>query len=647
MPNDKKSAAALKREERIIKAKALRASRRAKTTSQAPTIPSVPIVPLFPQPVIRSRAEVQMKTQAQEAQQQAPLHTKTNDDTEVRQSQAERRRAHLTMIKSLSTASSIASSVGRPITSIVKTKCISKIVDVVRPLEQQPPADKAINVLYLCSKHSYDTKMDRNRFHSISAISRYVGMYGGKLFIYGIGWEGYDEKKTITENLQRQFPRTDIDVVIIYHPQSSPIGYIGMKDLRIYKCITYNEMFNTNNVKKEIEEFGLDFVICHHTNEMESFKTMYPKVKFYHIPHCGETTVFRKTNVPKVYDFTVVGNASEKVYPLRARFISNIIPMLEKKGYKCHVQRHPGYVLSDAASERVVQEYVDIINQSRITLTCSSKYHYLLSKFVEIPMCGSVIASDMPKDGQEALSDHMVTVNMDMTDQEIVKTLIDALPSVPQKTLKGYSYVMSNRTQDHYAAMFGDVLAKFMDSAKAQIIKKKDMIVEPVLDLTSLEVSRHSVWIPDRCIKVPYQRDGKITKNITPLQESYDLSSIAHEYTIFNELSKRNMAPPVGKIIFYQRVIHPDGYVDDKGAYGFEMANAEKIPHGAFTLGSLLEFPITMSQHTIGDLKKPGNIINGHMIDARESCYAMMQWADPKTLVRIEGVNWIDLSLEK
>ena len=62
MPNDKKSAAALKREERIIKAKALRASRRAKTTSQAPTIPSVPIVPLFPQPVIRSRAEVQMKT---------------------------------------------------------------------------------------------------------------------------------------------------------------------------------------------------------------------------------------------------------------------------------------------------------------------------------------------------------------------------------------------------------------------------------------------------------------------------------------------------------------------------------------------------------------------------------------------------------
>lgn len=495
-----------------------------------------------------------------------------------------------------------------------------------------------INIVYLCPKECYNTKMDRNRFHSMCAISKLMNTLGGNVTTYGFGWDGFEKTQSLNYNLKKKFPRVDIDLIIIYHPKSTGYDYIGIKDLPIYKCTTYNEMFNTEKIEQEINDFEFDFVICHHSNEMDLFKTKFPSVMFFHIPHCAEMTVFRPLNINKIYDFVVVGNCSKSTYPLRCRFRDIIIPKLINNGFKCHIHIHPGYVISNAANENVVKEYVEIINKAKIVLTCSSKYYYLLSKFVEIPMCGTAMVSDMPFDNDE-LSKYMITVNMNMKDEEILNKLQQSLHNYTDLAAKGRTYVMTHRTQEHYANMFMHTFNDFLTGSKTLIIKKSDMLIYPILDLTNIEISRHSVWLPDLCIKIPYQKNGKITKNIQPMQNSYDLTSIAHEYTIFNVLAQRNMAPCVGRIVFYEKIIHKDRTIDDCGAYGFEMENAEKIKKGTFSIDELCTLPIQLTPSAKGDILKDGNIINGHLIDVRSTCQFMMLWTDTKSLVRIEGIN--------
>lgn len=510
-----------------------------------------------------------------------------------------------------------------------------------------------LNVLYLCNRHDYDTKMDRNRFHSIRAIGNLLKKHGGKMYNFGNGWANYQNSITLKENLEREFPKVNFGLIIIYQGLKQGNPYIGISDIDICKCITFNEMNHQENVKKQLDTFNPDFVICHHSNEMKLYQAQYPYIRFYHIPHCAEHTVFKNMGLKKKYDFTLIGRLCPKVYPLRVRFIRILIE-LEKLGFKCNVHQHPGYVLTDADSERVINEYVQKINESKIVLTCSSCYHYLLSKYAEIPMCGSVIAGDLPKDRYD-LQSCIVHIDNSMDDLTIARRLYHNLKKYEELSKRGEELARSNYTQEHYAVnlikfYFKTISSKsdlppkpkplIMPKPITNIITKSDFIVKDVLDLRTVAVDRHCVWLEQDEIKVPYQYDGHITKHIEPLQEMYDLTSIAHEYTIFHEFAKTQLSPPVGKIVRFNIVIHKNGKIDRAGAYGFQMKNANKLPPGKFTIADVSNYPINGSAAALGDFLREGNVINGYLIDVRRSCFDMVKWTDNDTLFRIEGINF-------
>ena len=52
-------------------------------------------------------------------------------------------------------------------------------------------------------------------------------------------------------------------------------------------------------------------VICHHENDMQLYVDHYgDKIKFYHIAHCAEASIFKQLNTPKQYDVLLVGALS-------------------------------------------------------------------------------------------------------------------------------------------------------------------------------------------------------------------------------------------------------------------------------------------------------------------------------------------------
>ncbi len=312
------------------------------------------------------------------------------------------------------------------------------------------------NILFLCNREYYIKKMSRVRFHSIEAIG-----YKSNLMWWGPGWEGYDNEKSVQENIN--LLEDKIDLIVTY----KPLEMKGMKDVNIPVCLRYNEMYNVEWTRKEIDESGATMIICHHENDMQDYIDHYgDKIKFYHIAHCAEASIFKQLFVPKQYDVLLVGalNASTmlgKHYPLRDRMAQLLSKM--PKQYKVGIFPRPFGRQDDAWENKQAKEFAHVINTAKICITDSGAPNSRFGKYVEIPMCGTVIAGDIPGEDQENFKKFVIEINMQMTDDEIINKLVDYLENenklrILQQTGLEWS---KEYTQEKYAERFIKALEKF------------------------------------------------------------------------------------------------------------------------------------------------------------------------------------------
>ena len=187
----------------------------------------------------------------------------------------------------------------------------------------------------------------------------------------------------------------------------------------------------------------------------------------------------------------------------------------------------------------------------------------------------------------------------------------------------------------------------------------------------SIIKGKHSIWIPEPEMKIPWSWNGKITsfrdwekgkdaeeiKNRTfnadnRYWDRESLQSIMNEYLIFKKMSELLLAPSI-EGMFYIKNITSDfipGTLtnDSKGIYGYYMKDAYKIEggghytfsepansYGYYADASLpdrftnhIEPLLDISDGAKGDMLKEDNVINGYIIDIRRSMFDMMQLKD-------------------
>lgn len=308
-----------------------------------------------------------------------------------------------------------------------------------------------MNILYLVKKNTYLTKMSRVRFHGMEALKEIANVH-----FSGIGWDDYNNNKTVQENIDAMGKK--FDIVIAY----KPLDLKEFKNVNIPKCIRYNEMYNIQWTLREIKESGAQLVICHHLNDCLQYRSFKIKnVKFVYVGHCAKQSLFKNYNLDMKYDILIAGFISPH-YPLRNRFIK-LLPKLREK-FKVHRHPHPGYDLKDASTDRYLLEMACAINKSRITLTDTGLPRSRYGKYIEIPMCEtSALCGDLPDDNADDYG-FVIEVNNNMSDQQIIDKISYYLENEDkrlQKVEKGKIFA-SNYTQKHYAKRLLEKIESFL-----------------------------------------------------------------------------------------------------------------------------------------------------------------------------------------
>ena len=312
-----------------------------------------------------------------------------------------------------------------------------------------------MKVLFLCDKDSYITKMSRVRFHSVEAIGKVCDLKWS-----GNNWENYNNDLTVQENINNIYTSEEKpDIVMAY----KPLELKEFSEVTQTKCIRYNETYDTKWTKKEIGKSAADIVICHHLNDMKEYEELYKDsdIKFINIPHGAEQTIFKDYELEKQKDILLVGSIFYESmmgehYPLRVRMVEVLRKMSTK--YRCGIYPHPGGVHLDAYTNLYTKRFAYAINSSKICVTCSGAPKSRFGKYVEIPMCGTAIAADMPGEQEEEFSKFLIEIDMSMSDKEIIDKLEYYLENENEREKKiaeGLRYA-SQHTQEEYAKRFID-----------------------------------------------------------------------------------------------------------------------------------------------------------------------------------------------
>lgn len=323
------------------------------------------------------------------------------------------------------------------------------------------------NILYLCDKYYYMQKMSRVRFHSMEAVGNLANVTW-----WGPNWDGW-ENGSILNNLEKIDSK--IDLIVVYKPLEMGNDWDKVK---IPICMRYNETYDQPWTKEEIIKSNSSLVIFHHENDLygniSDYKTMLPNVTFEYVPHSAEKTIFKDyqkilnlQKFEKTWDVLLVGalGYTSKIgqhYPIRDRMAS----ILDKfpKQYKVGRYNRPPGRSDEAYKNGSAIEFAKVINSAKICITDSGAPKSRFGKYVEIPMCGTVIAGDIPNDDQENFKKFIIEINNDMTDSEIISKITSYLKDdnkLNKLKEEGLAW-SSNYTQEKYAERFIKKVEKFI-----------------------------------------------------------------------------------------------------------------------------------------------------------------------------------------
>jgi hypothetical protein len=319
-----------------------------------------------------------------------------------------------------------------------------------------------LNILYITDVNYIINKMSRVRFWAIEELSKRKDI---NLYINGLGMENYNPNISIQQNILNM--HVNFDLVIWYKPLNKEFKFDFNIKLPFLTCLRYNEMWDEKWTRHEIDRTHTDIIICHHLNDYEKYTNIYKKSskKFFYNPHHARNDIFKDFGNNRPIDILLSGVSKELHYPLKNRLFNLVINRNEFKKYNVHTHIHPQYNVRESYKNIAQIDYNKIINQSKICIACTSKYNYRLGKYIEIPMAGGVICGDLPYENKEEFGKFVIEVNMSMSDDAIVKKIINALESkqISKYAELGKKYV-NQFTPKNYIDKFLNFLSHYRKS---------------------------------------------------------------------------------------------------------------------------------------------------------------------------------------
>lgn len=344
------------------------------------------------------------------------------------------------------------------------------------------------NVVFIADYTYYKNMNARVCYDFITGVREHNKKYNITIF-----WT--DEESMFVESKVRAINPELIVIFEInnFQPATKHFDFVFSLGIPIYFFMDDTYYINRNTSVCEYTQ-KVDGIILWYKNEKakRSYQRAFPKKKILNVSsRFVNTNTYKDWGLPKKYDIllygsriyhyeykrepneaiqdyikqyetqtnTIVDNDTKvSFYPLRCKMLS----VLSKIDSKYNVRIVPeGCYDSRVANE----ELSKLINESHLTITCSSIADVLLHKYLEISASKSVILGDVPSDYHDLFHDKVVNINSFMSDDEIIQIIDNALKDKTNLTQKGeelYDIVHKEHNLEQASSSFTQVIDEIL-----------------------------------------------------------------------------------------------------------------------------------------------------------------------------------------
>ena len=212
-----------------------------------------------------------------------------------------------------------------------------------------------------------------------------------------------------------EFYKDSYDVIITDTP--SLFARENFKGLDCLKIGLIEDLQGSKEIYNFLSEQKFDIILNRYKNavtkvlpELTNFSG---KVQWF--PHAVDTNFFKYEECNKKYPVVLLGEVIDCIYPKRAK----VVQQLQHKEYFMHFPRPKDHSKNPWPTGK---EYVKVLNESKIGITCSSIYNYPLMKFMEFPACGSLLCADYFPEIKEMgykPEENMIELNLTSLEQNL------------------------------------------------------------------------------------------------------------------------------------------------------------------------------------------------------------------------------------
>jgi hypothetical protein len=248
----------------------------------------------------------------------------------------------------------------------------------------------------------------------------------------------------------------------------------GMTEVNIPKGILFHDVNRVNDsFRTYVKENKIDLVFAHYR---DAFLHYFPDLRdrFRWLPNHAYTPVFHDYRVKRTIDYLMMGKISN-LYPLREKMHRK---MRKMKGFVAH--QHPGYRWFSAEESKELfldEKYAKEISRAKMFLTCGSKYNFAVSKYFEVPACGTLLlAAGFPELRDLGFADKKTFVEIDKHNfLDKAKYYLKHEDERNEIRKNGYKLIRERHTTDIRVREFVHELRKFTgksgaDAEKGEII---------------------------------------------------------------------------------------------------------------------------------------------------------------------------------
>jgi ribosomal protein L36 len=164
-----------------------------------------------------------------------------------------------------------------------------------------------------------------------------------------------------------------------------------------------------------------NLITCYDCPELREISSQRSTLRTHVVELHIDPAIFRDYGLRKEYDLIVYGSTIRSSYPFRHR----VCQLITRSGrFKVlHLKVKDALYNADICGEGLARK----INQSWLGLATTSNFDYFVTKYFEIPACGSVVLGNMNEQGRAIFGDNYIHIDDSMTDNQILNVVTEAL----------------------------------------------------------------------------------------------------------------------------------------------------------------------------------------------------------------------------